>query len=183
MQTFIALFRGINVGGKNKLKMSALKDSLLSLQLCDIETYIQSGNVVFRTTRKSTSRIARDIEDRVEQDHGFRPRVQVFDVETYESILTANPFPDAVDEPKTLHVAFLESIVDRSVTPQLEKIKATDEAFVLADQALYLHAPNGIARSKLAARAESILGVAATARNWRTATKLLDLALQLRNGR
>ena len=99
----------------------------------------------------------------------------VLDLEVFEAIAKANPFKNAESEGKTLHVWFLvePSSFDAS---RADALAATTERYAVTDQAIYLHAPDGIGRSKLAAKMENLAGVRATARNWNTVTKLLDLA-------
>jgi len=97
-------------------------------------------------------------------------------VKSLQSALLANPFPAAIEDPKTLHLYFLSSAPIDADIGGLEKLKSTSESFELIEQVFYLHAPDGIGRSKLAAGAEKLLGVPATGRNWRTAQKVLELA-------
>lgn len=176
MPTCIALLRGVNVGGRNKLTMQDLVRDLESLKLTDVRTYIQSGNVVFETTRTSTKRLANAIADTIEDHHGFRPHVLVLTAPQFAEIIAANPFSKAAAQPKSLHVFFLDAPAGEADLDALKQLKAKTERYKLTDAALYLHAPDGIGRSKLAARAERHLGVAATARNWRTVQKLMDMA-------
>ncbi len=107
MNTWIALFRGINVGGRNILPMAELVRDLQSLNLKDIRTYIQSGNVVFRTSRKNPAALEKTIANVVEAGHGFLPRVVIFDRKHLQHVIEANPFPKV--GPKTLVVFFLAS--------------------------------------------------------------------------
>jgi uncharacterized protein (DUF1697 family) len=95
-----------------------------------------------------------------------------------QKAIRENPFPEAVSEPKSLHFFFLEQPATMANSKALESAKAGTESYVLTDRVFYLHAPDGIGRSKLAATAERHLGVAATARNYRTVEKLMELALE-----
>ena len=176
MGTWIALFRGINVGGKNILPMAKLKNDLESLKLKDVRTYIQSGNVVFDSSAKSPSSLATKIERKIEEQHGFRPSVLTISRDDLITAIESNPFPDAVADPKTLHFFFLAQPASKPDTQALNKAKSLTEEFELTDRVFYLHAPNGIGRSKLAANVEKYLGVVTTARNYRTVEKLLALA-------
>jgi uncharacterized protein (DUF1697 family) len=106
----------------------------------------------------------------------FAPYVLLLTVNHLESALAGNPFPAAIEDPKTLHLYFLSAIPTDVDLDSLEKLKSTSEHFELVDQVFYLHAPDGIGRSKLAAGAEKLLGVPATGRNWRTVQKVLELA-------
>jgi len=175
MQRWIALFRGINVGGNNILPMAALTGHLEALKLQRIRTYIQSGNVVFDSTSRSMGNLARRISRRIEEHHGFRPQIFFLSAQELQAAVSGNPFPEAVSDPKTLHFAFL------SETPVAPDIKALDDAkvstekYVITKRVFYLHAPDGIGRSKLAMNAEKYLGVVTTGRNYRTVQKLLEM--------
>jgi uncharacterized protein (DUF1697 family) len=95
-----------------------------------------------------------------------------------ERVMRSNPLPEAESEPKTLHLYFLAAPPERPDLDALEGIKGDRERFVLGDGVFYLHAPDGIGRSKLAANIEKLLGVPATARNWRTVHKVMEMAQQ-----
>ncbi len=173
---WIALLRGINVGGRNRLPMSDLVAILESFGLEDVETYIQSGNVVFRSAEKVSSSLGEEIATAVEERHGFRPRVLLLDAGRLREAAEANPFPEAEAEPKTLHLFFLASAPESPDEESLTAVAAPSERFHLAGDVFYLHAPDGVGRSKLVARVEKHLGVAATARNWRTVERLLEMS-------
>jgi uncharacterized protein (DUF1697 family) len=175
MTIYVALLRGINVGGHNKLPMQALRDLLAALGCEDVETYIQSGNAVFRSGDDRTT-LGSKIETVVDKRFGFTPTVLLLTIDDYQSILSANPFPEATDNPKSLHVSFLSKAPVDPNLDALDTLKSPTENYVLLENAFYLHAPDGIGRSKLAAKVERCLGVQATGRNWRTAMKLLELA-------
>lgn len=176
MITWILLLRGINVGGRNRLPMDDLVSILESLGLEDVETYIQSGNVVFRSPGKVPPTLEDEIGAAIEESHGFRPRVLLLRARRLERAAGSNPFPEAEAEPKTLHVFFLASEPESPDVEALTGIASPSERFHLAEDVFYLHAPDGIGRSKLAANVEKHLGVAATARNWRTVDRLREMA-------
>jgi len=176
MTTWIAFFRGINVGGRNILPMTELQALLSELGCVDVITYIQSGNVVFRHKAGQANNLSKMIRQSVFDRFHFDPHVLLMSVKSLQSALLANPFPAATESPKTLHLYFLSANPTGVDTDGLEKLKSTSENYKLIEQVFYLHAPDGIGRSKLAARAEKLLGVPATARNWRTAQKVLELA-------
>lgn len=179
MTTCIAFFRGINVGGNHALRMDDLVRLLEQLGLPGAVTYIQSGNVAFRCSQKRTDELERRIESAVEQSAGFRPRVLVIRVQELEHAIAANPFPEGAKDGKSLHLWFLASEPKSPDLDALEQVKAPTERFKLDRKVFYLHAPEGIGRSRLAERVERELGVAATARNWRTVTKVLEMAWDL----
>lgn len=176
MTTWIALFRGINVGGKQMLPMKALAALLGKNGCIDVRTYIQSGNVVFRSRLGDAERVARRISTVVAASHSFEPRVFALTFAELRKAAAGNPFPQADDNPKSLHLFFLAERPTKPDLAALEALKANGEEFVLKGSVFYLHTPNGFGTSKLAERVERLLGVAATARNWRTVTTLLELA-------
>jgi uncharacterized protein (DUF1697 family) len=176
MKTYIALFRGINVGGNNMLPMKALKVLMEKHDCTDVQTYIQSGNVVFRNATPDVSRVATRLTAAVSKNHGFEPRVLVLTCEEVEKAARANPFPEAAEDPQRVHLFFLAETPTKPDLKGLEQIKTKTERFALKGRVFYVHTPDGLGTSKLAARVEKCLGVAATARNWRTVTKLLELA-------
>lgn len=178
MQKWIALFRGINVGGKNVLPMSELRSDLKGMGLENIRTYIQSGNVVFDSESKNVRALAQAITERIQRQRGFGPRVLIISRKDLQLAIKANPFPDAVSDPQSLHFFFLD---DAPATPNLKALdeaKAPTEAYMIKGKLFFLHAPEGVGRSKLAASAEKYLGVAVTARNYRTVEKIAALAEQ-----
>lgn len=176
MTVFVALLRGINVGGKHSLPMQALRDMLGSLGCEDVKTYIQSGNAVFRASN-DRDQLAADIKAAIDKQFGFAPIVHLLTFAEFELVLASNPFPDAVEPPKCLHVSFLLTSPENPDLDTLEALRSPTERFELGANAFYLHAPDGIARSKLAAKADKCLGVQTTSRNWRTVSKIAELAL------
>ena len=175
MTTLVALFRGINVGGRNSLPMEQLREILSSLGCSEVQTYIQSGNAVLTST-VAPDALTSQISAAIEQRFGFAPQVLVMTVERLAEIAAANPFPDAENEPSKLHVAFLTGAAVETDLDSLLAVRAASERFSLTDDAFYLHAPDGIGRSKLVAKLDRCLGVATTGRNWNTVAKLLQLA-------
>lgn len=176
MTTWVALFRGINVGGNNLLPMKDLCKLLDSIGCSRVRTYIQSGNVVFTKDGAKAPQLSKLIGAAVRNDKGFEPKVLLLSAQELERALVANPFPEAEGDPGTLHVFFLSQKPKSAKLSAMNEIKTDSEKFSLSDSVFYLYAPDGIGRSKLAAKAEKLLGVDATARNWRTASKLLELA-------
>lgn len=172
MEKYVALFRGINVGGHHRLPMGELKQALQELGLERIETYIQSGNVVFESQEQQPAALAGRIQAAVERQFGFAPAVLVLSAAAFEEAVAANPYPQAQSEPKSLHFYFLEKEPPDPELESLEGLKQGSEQFALLGKVFYLHAPDGIGRSRLAERVEKALGVAATARNWRTVETL-----------
>ncbi len=176
MTTYIVLFRGINVGGHNLLPMKELVPVIERNGCVDVQTYVQSGNVILRSPTSNSARLAKQLAEAVSRSHGFEPRVLVFTGKALESAVAGNPFPQAEANPKSLHLFFLAERPKKPDLRSLEALRTETERFALEGKVLYLHTPDGFGRSKLAERAERLLGVAATARNWRTVTTLLAMA-------
>jgi len=176
MVTYVALFRGINVGGRNILPMKDLRAGLESLGCEDVKTYIQSGNAVFRHSESAAPRLVERIRRAVHSSHGFEPAVLLVTADDLEGALRSNPFPGREDDPSKLLLFFLGATPEEPDHDAIEAVRAESEIFALVGEVAYLYAPDGIARSKLASRVERLLGVPATARNWRSVTKILELA-------
>jgi uncharacterized protein (DUF1697 family) len=175
MPNWVALFRGVNVGGKNKILMADLKRMFERLKCENVQTYIQSGNVVFSSKVKSKRVIAKRLLNATEEEFGFRSQPILLSAIEFKDADKSNPFSHVVGDPKSLHFFFLES---KPASPDLDGIaeKAIDsERFKMIDSIFYLHAPQGMGRSKLAAVAERKLGVSVTARNYSTVERLLNI--------
>jgi uncharacterized protein (DUF1697 family) len=175
MITYIALLRGINVGGNNPLPMKELREILASLGCENVRTYIQSGNAAFASDSDRDT-LTGAIRSAIEKRFGFSPKILLLSNERLVEIAASNPFSEAEQNPKFLHVWFL---ADNPRNPDLDKLnntKTNSEKFSLGQGAFYLYTPDGLGRSKLAGHVEKCLGVDVTARNWRTVTKLLELA-------
>jgi len=168
--------RGINVGGRNILPMKMLIATLESLGCQNVRTYIQSGNAVFRHEENHASLLTRKIAAAVHENHGFEPHIILLTADTLKRAMASNPFPDTETDPSKLHLFFLTSVPENPDLDVLESIKAKSERFVVKRGVAYLHAPDGIGRSKLAARMEKALGVSGTGRNWRSVCKILEMA-------
>ena len=179
METYIALFRGVNVGGSHMLPMKELKLLLERNGCCDVQTYIQSGNAIFRSAVSDVEQLAKQISAAVSKGYGFAPRVLLLTRAELEKAAAANPFPEASENPTSVHLFFLTEPPAKADLKGCEAIKATTERFALKGNVFYLHTPDGIGASKLAQRAEKLLAVPATARNWRTVTTLIEMARAL----
>jgi len=176
MKTYIALFRGINIGGNNIISMKSLATILENLDLQNVKTYIQSGNVVFQSRGKNSSRLSSKISAEIKKSQGFEPKVLLLELEEMGKAVESNPFPEAELRPETLHVIFLASVPVNPDLKKLESLKIKSERFELKGKVFYLHAPDGVGRSKLAANVERLLGVSMTGRNWRTVCKIMAMA-------
>jgi uncharacterized protein (DUF1697 family) len=179
MQTYIALLRGINVGGHHKLPMKELRTLLENLGLQNVRTYIQSGNVVFQSQEKDRSRLARQISADIKKDHGFEPDVQLLTAEEMEKAIQSNPFPEGEPEPKSLHLFFLAAVPPKPNLEAIDALRTENERFALIDKVFYLHAPDGIGRSRLVEKFGRYIDVSMTARNWRTVSKIMEMVREI----
>lgn len=177
MQGWVALLRGVNVGGHNKLPMRALQEHLTAAGFAGVATYIQSGNIVFQAQGTAPALAAR-IGDLIQAQFGFRPAVKLLRRAELAAAAKANPFPDAAtqDDGKQLHLFFLDGPPDAAHAAALDALRAPAEFWALAGGVFYLHTPDGFGRSKLAAQAEKKLKTGTTARNWRSIQALLALS-------
>ena len=179
MATAIAFIRGINVGGKARLPMKELLETLERVGIHGAVTHIQSGNLAFRCSKVQPAELARRITNAIHGDHGIQPAVVVLSIQEVEHAIAANPYREGQKDPKSLHLFFLG---EAPASPDLDGLAALateSERFELRRRVLYLHAPDGIAHSRLAASVEKQLGVTCTSRNWRTVTKTLQMAWDL----
>ena len=174
MNTYVALIRGINVGGKNSLPMKKLVAILESLGFDGVKTYIQSGNVVFRSKRKCSRSTATKISTEIKNKIGFQPKVLLLSASELRNAAKNVPFQ--ARDGKLLHLFFLAAAPSDPDFAKLDALKTSTERYKLDGAVFYLHAPDGIARSKLVANLEKALGEAATGRNWNTVGKLLEMA-------
>lgn len=176
MQTWIALLRGINVGGNNILPMKELRTLLERCGFTNVRTYIQSGNCVFEAVEADGAKLSAQIASTIKGKFGFEPTIMALTKTSLEDAIHANPYPQGEDDPKSVHFFFLAAPAIRADMDALEQLRKPSEAFTLTDHVFYLHAPEGIGRSKLAAQAERKLSTRTTARNYRSVIKIMDLA-------
>ncbi len=171
--------RGINVGGKHVLPMQGFRNLLSELGCQDVATYIQSGNAVFNYSGKVT-RLSEAISDAVEKQFGFRPLTVLMSADEFLAIAASNPFVAKALELKFVHVCFLSEAAQQPQVERMTELASPAEQFELTDEAFYLHAPDGIGRSKLAHNVEKCLGVRTTGRNARTVGKICEMIESLR---
>jgi uncharacterized protein (DUF1697 family) len=178
VECWIALLRGVNVGGHNKLPMPALKTALGASGFADVATYIQSGNIVFRHAKSTAPALAAQIGDIIAAQFGFRPGIKLLRRAELASAAKANPFPQAAqdDEGRQLHLFFLDGPPASGHAAAFDALRSPTESWALAGGVLYLHTPDGFGHSKLAAQAEKKLKTGTTARNWRSIQALLELS-------
>lgn len=171
---YIALLRGINVSGKNLIKMDALKSSLEKLQFKSIKTYIQSGNIVFESEEKTVSELSNEIRQLILKDFSCEVPVLVIDSKEFEEIVAANPFIiDENRDEKYMHLTFLNEQIDFSKTSLINEKCAEIEELVFGKRIVYLYLPVGYGNTKLSNTfIENKLKNVATTRNWKTCIEL-----------
>lgn len=176
MKVWIALLRGVNVGGR-KLNMKDFAAALSKAGLSDVRTYIQSGNVVFRTSEKSAVKTAALVEAAVRKVAGFEAKAQVLSADAVRKATRDNPFMDAASaNHKSVHLIFLSEKIAAGELAPLNAFKTPHEDFALKDRVFYLYSRGGLSVSKLAEKAGRLLGERSTARNWRTVQQLIAMA-------
>ncbi|MGR3341729.1 MAG: DUF1697 domain-containing protein [Paracoccaceae bacterium] len=175
MNTWIALLRGVNVGGHKNLPMAEFRGLLGDLGFEDAATYLQSGNAVFRANGTS-SKIAANIAASAHEEFGYQVDVFVQSLGDLQDAVGANPFPQAEKHPKSLHLFFLAEPVD-TLDVEAMKFHATrGEEFHCSDKVFYLYAPNGFGQSELAAKLGRFIKTSMTGRNLRTCHQIIELA-------
>ncbi|MDG3008148.1 DUF1697 domain-containing protein [Paludisphaera mucosa] len=176
MAVFIALYRGLNVGGKTTVKMESLRAVHERLGHRGVKNYIQSGNVVFATD-DPVEDLAKACAVEFARAFGFASRVMLVEAERWSEILAGNPYAGpAAEDPKSVHVGICLGAPDAGrLAALLAKTKGR-EAFEVRGDVVYLHAPDGVGRSKFAEGMEKAAGVPMTMRNWRTMEALQALA-------
>lgn len=176
MSAFVALFSGINVGGNRIVRMAELRTFFEELGFADVATYIQSGNVVFKAEADDTGPLTERIEAAFPKRWGFRSRIMVRDLGWLEALVANNPYPEVAVDPTKLHASALEREPTADEIVQLAERCTGPERFEVEGDVLYLHAPDGLGKSKFAEILPRTLKVPGTMRNWRTVLTLLDMA-------
>lgn len=181
MAVIISMLRGINVGGHNKVKMEALRALYESLQLRDPRTYVQSGNVIFRTEEPDMVRLAKRVESGIERAFGFHSDVILRTSSELREVMARNPFATRRGiEPSKLLITFLASDPDPEAREKIRTLKADPEELWIYGRELYIYFPKGIGQSKLPVPAIlKTLKTSGTGRNWTSSTKMLEIAERL----
>jgi uncharacterized protein (DUF1697 family) len=177
--TYVALLRGINLGGHKIVKMAQLRKEFEGLGFDDVRTYIQSGNVVFKAPSCACEDLAKRIQERVLCQFGFPVPVVVKTADEIGEVIKNNPLMKQKDiDLSKLHVTFLWSAPEKSTLKMLHAISAAPDEFHCSAQAVYLHCPNGYGVTKLGNNVlEKMLKVGTTTRNWRTVNQLYQMTL------
>jgi uncharacterized protein (DUF1697 family) len=181
MPVLISMLRGVNLGGHNKIKMDALRALYESLKFEDPRTYIQSGNVIFRSKEKNTATLAKKIQTAIERSFGFRPEVILRTPDELRSAIAATPFPAHRNlHPSKILITFLAADPGPEAQSTLLTFKAYPEELHLKGRELYIYFPNGAGKSKLPwSKLDKLLQTTGTARNWNSVTKMLAIAEEL----
>ncbi len=179
MAVKIALLRGINVGSHNRIAMAGLRELLASLGYSDARTLVQSGNIVL-TAAVSSEQLARKLELEIAGKFGVETPVIVRTREELAAVVALDPLGDVADQNKLYQVSFLSAQPDSQALSKIAEVDVAPERFVHVGREIYAWHPEGIHSSRLARLlTDKRLGVTATARNWKTTTKLLEMADEL----
>ena len=174
----VAMLRGVNVGGYQKISMAALRTLCTSLGLRDVQSYIQSGNLVFREDGEDPVALARRLEKAIEAGFGFRPAVIVRTASELRKVVAKNPFAGRAGiEPNRLLVVFTDSTPTKQARDQLLGLPCEPEELRINGREVYIYYPQGMAHPKISlVKIEKTLRCASTGRNWNTVNKLLAMA-------
>jgi uncharacterized protein (DUF1697 family) len=173
---YVALMRGVNLAGKNKLPMKDLAAMFAEAGCTDVVTYIQSGNVVFRATEACAARLPAAISKAIADRLGFRAPVVMRTAGELRGVARGNPFLRAGAEPESLHVVFLADRPSPARVATLNPERSPSDEFEVVGREIYLRCPNGVGRSKLTNEYfDSKLATTSTMRNWRTVVKLVEM--------
>lgn len=174
---YVALLRGINVGGHHKLPMRDLAAMFVAAGCEGVRTYIQSGNVVFRASPELADGLPARIGAAMAASHGFQIPIVMWTASDFDRIVRGNPFLAAGADPAKLHVGFLAAAPHPERIARLDPDRSPPDIFEVRDREVYLHFPAGVARSKLDnAYFDRTLGTVCTIRNWRTVCRLHEMA-------
>lgn len=176
---YIILLKGINVGGKNIIKMGEFKLKLEELGYSSVKTYIQSGNIIISSEESNFEVIESSISSMLYKDFCIETPVLIKDLDSFKRTIADNPFKELEVEPKLIHFIFLKNEISTesysSIEEELNSIKSDSEKFQIGSDVIYLYAPDGIGRSKFILKVERVVNSIVTVRNLRTVSKIIDL--------
>ena len=176
-RTYVALLRGINVGGKNKLPMADLSAMFTAAGCAAVRTYIQSGNVIYDAAAALAAEVPGRVEAAIADRFGYRTPVVTRTAAELAAVLGGNPFLERGEEPDALHVVFLAAAPAAARVAALDPDRSPPDELVVRGREIYLRCPNGIARTRITnAYLDATLATTTTLRNWRTVQKLAELA-------
>ena len=178
METNIAILRGINVSGHKLIKMQDLKNLLVELNFSNVNTYIQSGNVVFQCKKTDTKKLSKQIEEAVQKKYEFEVPVITRTIAEFITAANANPFLKQNNiELEKLHLTFLSDIPDKAIAAKIADLDYYPDKFYIVNREIYLYCPNGYGNTKLNNNFfEKKLETSATTRNLKTITELITIA-------
>ncbi len=177
MTAYVALLRGINVGGNNILPMKQLVELCTRTGATNVRTYIQSGNLAFHATAAVAKQLPQKLGAAIERAFGFKPPLTVRSAAEIDAITADNPYLAAGIDANLLHVAFLADRPTAGAIASLDPKLSPEDQFTVIGREIYLHYPNGVGKSKLTnAHFDRALATICTVRNWRTVLALRDLA-------
>ena len=176
----VALLRGINVGGNNMLPMKALAEEFEAAGCEQVQTYIQSGNVVFAANARLATKIGPTMEERIRRRFKLEVPVVVRSADELRTVITANPYAKRRDFEMSTHVMFCGSKLKADLIAKLDPNRSPGDEFGCKEQEIYLWLPNGAGKSKLmSGYFDRVLETVATARNWRTVLKLAEMIAEV----
>ena len=181
MDTYISILRGINVSGQKKILMADLKALYEHLKFRDVKTYIQSGNVIFKSNENLPDTVfARRIEDEIFKKYTFQVSVIIRTEDEMRKIIAENPFlKEKSKDRQKMHVTFLSEVPLKENVESIESINFLPDRFIIHEKEIYLYVPNGYGETKISNNFfEKKLKVKATTRNWKTVNKLVAMDLQ-----
>jgi uncharacterized protein (DUF1697 family) len=181
MPAYIAMLRGINIGPHKRIKMERLRESFEGMGFVAVKTYIQSGNVVFKTGKASAASLCKKIEAKLVDDFGFSVSVILRTAEELEKVVGDNPLlKEKGVDPAWLHVAFLSEAPSPPALAKLQTLTIPPDRARCAGNELYLYFPNGVSGSSLWKHPlDRVLAVTTTMRNWNTVNQLFAMAKEL----
>lgn len=181
MEVLVSFLRGINVGGHAVIQMSALRDLYASLKFDSPQTYLQSGNVLFKTSERDLSVIADRIQRAIQRQFACSPQIMLRTPGELRRVLANNPFAQRKDvPPEKLLVSFLAAKPAKDDVQTMKSLSIQPEEVHLIDRELFIYFPNGMGKSRFPwARLDKILQTSGTGRNWNSVTKILALAEQM----
>lgn len=181
MPVLISMLRGVNLGPHNRIKMDALRAMYESLKLEDPRSYVQSGNVIFRTKEKNSPQLAKKIQSAIQKKFGCCPEVILRTTEEMRKAIAANPFPERTKaEPSKVLLTFLAAEPPPEAEANLANLKRFPEELRLNGRELYIYFPNGAGKSKLPwSSVDKLVKVTGTARNWNSVQAMLEIAEEM----
>jgi len=175
MTTYVAMLRGINVSGQKKIKMVDLRAHLEEVGFKNIQTYIQSGNIIFEHTSTTAKELENTIEQKLEKEYGFHVPTLIKTPAELTSVIKHNPFKN--EEEKRLYVTFLYDLPEPEKLEKLEEVNYEPEQYIVDQKNIYFFSPLGYGNAKMNNNFfEKKLKTNATTRNWNTVNKLVEMA-------